>query len=1028
MEAKLYSINGQSVANARSDFTSRGCQLVESSRHKLHLSSIEMAEQWVHKFINTTQEDICITWKVTSVETKPRTTSPPVPFKTSTLQMEASSKLGWSISRTMRVAQELYESGCISYMRTDNVQLSPEAKQAASQAVIARFGTEHVATNSSFTTTHRTTSKKQKKNQNSQFAQEAHEAIRPSILENGTFRTPKEVESTVPNLSSSAVLLYKLIYQRTLAHRMHPRITNHTSVMIEGRRRTINSNSVDDDVLQFRATGFVVVYPGYSLAYNEDDNGNDSSSQKLPKNLAAGQALDLQELAPLQHTTQPPPRFTEATLVKELESLGVGRPSTYASVIQLLRDRAYVMSKTPFGEAYQPPRHMSIAAGSISAVRAAGGEVVFAGGAGGSKSGPLIPSLTAFVVCDLLQKHCPTYIDPTFTASMEDRLDRIARGDESLSGEEQRIAYLSEFYAGEHGLAAQIKRIDETVDPYKARRANLPSLLDKDDDGSNSDSQQPAVGVFVGPWGPYIRWMPKNDDGNATTIPTDNENEDVKRHSVQLPAELAADIPSIKSSALRALLSTKEVGGDVLGAHPEDGRSIRLKTGRFGAYLQWGDDGAEGTTTHSLPRNRATMRKQNDEATSHEERSLGSMLGITLEEAIGYVSLPRTVGTLHGLPITCALGPYGPYLKYNSTYTSLSENDGDVLSIDEETAMKIVTERIIETTKTGLGRGVVANLGEKEDGNVVVKSGRFGKFLNWKNVNVKLPSEYLDNPEEIPLEVAWSLIQVRGKKSGSTTGKKRKQHVLSKAVDIPAPPKRPLSAYLHFCATNRPAVAANSTKSLTAPELSKTLASLWAELNSEERAVYNEMSAKSRDDYDNQRKRWEEEYSNINGNKKNKKTFQNGEIRPKKSKSAYLFFCAAKRPEVAETVKTLGEISKELARRWAETEDRTEYEEMAAADKRRYEEECTALKSSAKTKGTKDNESSASTPRAPSAYMLFCREMRPSIVDEHGEKLPFADTTKKLAMMWKECSEDTRERFHNLAKQGKMETSGPPMG
>ena len=272
-------------------------------------------------------------WQVHSITSRKRTTHPPLPYKTSTLQQEAVRRLGLPVQVTMRAAQQLYEAGCISYMRTDSTVLSRDAQQTVERTVTELFGAEMLSSDES--SRRRSTAKQP----NDKFAQEAHEAIRPAIQANGQFLTPDRLPPQLAN-NGAAAQVYRMIYQRTLAHRMPPLVTNQTQVVLSGRH--------GETELHFRTSGSVVVSPGYTLAYHDDspspsEGGDDSPQQQLPP-LVEGQRLALHALYPVGHETQPPPRYTEASFVKELEALGVGRPSTYAHVVQILRDRAYVGS------------------------------------------------------------------------------------------------------------------------------------------------------------------------------------------------------------------------------------------------------------------------------------------------------------------------------------------------------------------------------------------------------------------------------------------------------------------------------------------------------------------------------------------------------------------------------------------------------------------------------------------------------------------------------------------------------------
>lgn len=294
----------------------------------------------------------------------------------------------------------------------------------------------------------------------------------------------------------------------------------------------------------------------------------------------------------------------------------------------------------------------------------------------------MVPSLSAFVVCSLLEKYCGTYVDPGFTAEMEERLDQIARGEEGA----ERIAYLDEFYAGDDGLAAKVKYIDQNVAAAEARKASLPSMF------LNNADDTDEIGLFVGPWGPYVQNMSATNDTDPSEKPP----------TVKLPSGMATDLSTITPQTLRTLLSCRETNGELMGLHPDDGRQIILKLGPYGAYLQWGEDDEEGVTTHSLPTDLRSARPNTDADDEASHTSLSRMIGLTWDKAVGYVSLPRTVCKLNELPIIAAIGPYGPYLKYNNSNVSLNKKDGDVLTVDSETAQQVVTDGIINKKSSKL--------------------------------------------------------------------------------------------------------------------------------------------------------------------------------------------------------------------------------------------------------------------------------------------------------------------------------------
>jgi hypothetical protein len=326
------------------------------------------------------------------------------------------------------------------------------------------------------------------------------------------------------------------------------------------------------------------------------------------------------------------------------------------------------------------------------------------------------------------------------------------------------------------------------------------------------------------------------------------------------------------------------------------------------------------------------------------------------------------------------------------------------------------------------------------DGSAVrIKDGLFGVYINWKKVNAKLPVEYAENPETIPLEEAWSLILEKG---GISKAAKAGE------IELPTPPKRPKSAYLHFCAEKRPQVA---EKVQSLGEVSKELARLWADTS--DRQPYENLAAEEKAQYEQKKLVWQKECQAILDKSSTKSEGKQSPKKPapKRPKSAYLYFCADKHPHITAT--SLGDVSKVLARLWAETadakEERQKYLGLAAADKKRYEQEmlkhnsevngnaepkkvngqangkatpkkAAVSKKRAVSKKPASTKASPTKKRAPSAYMLFCSENRKTVVDDDGEKLPFGETTKRLAQLWKECDEGVRRRFEDQAAREKQ--------
>ena len=309
---------------------------------------------------------------------------------------------------------------------------------------------------------------------------------------------------------------------------MKPKVTNST---------TITASIGPDFTVKCR--GSVVVEPGWSIL-----GVGDSNETNLPEGLVEGARLTLKNARPTSHSTQPPPRYNEASFVRDLEKAGVGRPSTYASVLDTLRKRAYVRSGTE-------GKGMEVKGGMISAQRAAGISI-------GKGRGPLIPSLTAFVVCDLLEKHLEDYVDMDFTRRMEERLDEIARGEYEGRG------YLKEYYEGEGGLKRKVERMEATVSSDSARLARLPSLLNS------------SVSLFVGPWGPYAV---REQEGVRETAP--------------IPGGMVEDLGAVTERNLRSVLDGRKGNGTLMGEW--EGKKVLLKLGRYGAYLQHGE--GEGSRT-----------------------------------------------------------------------------------------------------------------------------------------------------------------------------------------------------------------------------------------------------------------------------------------------------------------------------------------------------------------------------------------------------------------------------------------------
>jgi DNA topoisomerase-1 len=575
---------------------------------------------------------------VIRVETKPYRRRPYPPFITSTLQQEAARKLRMSSAVTMRVAQRLYENGFITYMRTDSVNLSETAIAAARAQVAELYGERFVPPEP-----RRYTGKVKN-------AQEAHEAIRPA---GDRFRTPGEVAD---ELSPEERALYDLIWRRTVASQMTDAVGSSVSV----RMRAISTAGEECD---FGATGKTITDPGFLAAYVESSDDAEAEAEdaerRLPP-LAKDQSLVAERLEAAGHRTQPPARYTEASLVKALEELGIGRPSTYASIMQTIQDRGYVFKR---GQA-------------------------------------LIPSFTAFAVVGLLERHYPRLVDYGFTATMEDELDEIASGDAA------RVEFLRAFYfGGETGVEGSVARagglkrlVTEQLGEIDAREVNSIPLL-TDDEGRQ-------VVVRVGRYGPYLqRFAP-----GAEPAPGGDGNGTPDQDRAPIPEGLA---PDELTAAKVAELFAGGSGERKLGEHPETGEPIVLKTGRYGPYISHGERNASLLRSHSpetltledalrllrLPRvvgqdpegveilaaagRYGPYIKRGDDTRSLENEE--QLFTITVDEALALLAAPKTRGRraaapplkelgtdpLTGKPLVIKDGRFGPYVTDGETNASL---------------------------------------------------------------------------------------------------------------------------------------------------------------------------------------------------------------------------------------------------------------------------------------------------------------------------------------------------------------------
>ncbi|MEI7717772.1 MAG: type I DNA topoisomerase, partial [Mycobacterium sp.] len=604
---------------------------------------------------------------VASVEDKPYTRRPYPPFMTSTLQQEAGRKLRFSSERTMSVAQRLYENGYITYMRTDSTTLSETAINAARNQARQLYGAEYVYPSP------RQYTRKVKN------AQEAHEAIRPA---GDAFATPDAVRR---ELNGDEFRLYELIWQRTVASQMADARGTTLSLRIAG---VAAGAGADRDVV-FAASGRTITFAGFLKAYvetvDEQAGGEaDDAESRLPQ-LSEGQRLAALELTPDGHATNPPARYTEASLIKALEELGIGRPSTYSSIIKTIQDRGYVFKK-----------------GSA-----------------------LVPAWVAFAVTGLLEQHFGRLVDYNFTAAMEDELDAIA------SGQERRTDWLNNFYfGGEHGVPDSVARsgglkklVGVNIEGIDAREVNSINVFD-DDHGR-------PVCVRVGRNGPYLERMVIGDDGEPTP-------QRANLNDSWTPDELTLELAE-------ELFATPQ-GGRSLGVDPDTGHEIVAKDGRYGPYvtevlpaipdLDAGDTGGDESGAPAKKAKKPTGPKPR---TGSLLRTM-DLQTVTLEDALRLLSLPRVVGVdpSSGEEITAQNGRYGPYLKRGTDSRSLATEE-QMFDITLEDALKIYAEPK-RRGRQGAAAPPLRELGtDPASGQpMVVKDGRFGPYVTDGETNASL--------------------------------------------------------------------------------------------------------------------------------------------------------------------------------------------------------------------------------------------------------------------------------------------------
>ena len=693
--ARLVTLDGRRVATGR-DFNDDGqlrpAALKASAVHLHQVGATAVAEA-----IGRGEP------RVVGVEDKPYKRRPAAPFTTSTLQQEASRKLRMNPRETMRVAQGLYENGFITYMRTDSTVLSGQAVAAARSQVAELYGAEYVPERP------RVYASKSK------GAQEAHEAIRPA---GDHFRTPAQVSG---ELTGAQFRLYELIWKRTVASQMADAVGSTATVTVEVPLTLVAGESRDSgptfSTAGLTASGTVITFRGFLAAYEEgrdaeryqDDAGaaaKDSKDVRLPA-MIAGQELAALDAEASGHETTPPPRYTEASLVKALEEREIGRPSTYAATMSTISDRGYVDHR---GQA-------------------------------------LVPTWLAFAVTRLLEENFTELVDYDFTASMERDLDRIA------AGEEDRVAWLRRFYNGQGGAgteqAAQAASNELEAAAAALRAQGLKGLVDNlgeiDARAVNSIEIGEGITLRVGRYGPYL--------------------EDAEGKRANVPADLAPDELTVDKA--RELFTRAADDGRELGVDPVSGHVIIAKDGRYGPYvtevLPEPEETAEAETAKTAKTAKSTKAKKTTKAAKPKPRTASLLRSmdlstVTLEQALDLLSLPRVVGQdpESGEDITAQNGRYGPYLKKGTDSRSL-ETEEQIFTVTLEQALEIFAQPKRRRGQAA-ARGPLRELGQDPatEKPVVIKDGRFGPYITDGQTNVTVPRS--EDPATISAERAFELL------------------------------------------------------------------------------------------------------------------------------------------------------------------------------------------------------------------------------------------------------------------------------
>ncbi|CAD5992544.1 type I DNA topoisomerase [Agreia sp. COWG] len=674
-EARLARVNGERIASGR-DFDENG--KLKSKATPLD----EAAAQALSAALAAPGVNIA----VTSVDSKPYTRRPAAPFTTSTLQQEASRKLRFSARQTMSVAQSLYENGYITYMRTDSPSLSQQALNAARSQATALYGAETVPDKPRLYTG---------KGKN---AQEAHEAIRPA---GETFRTPTQLSAT---LRGNDFKLYDLIWKRTVASQMADAKGVTASVTIAAGPVTVEGQS-ETALAEFVASGTVITFRGFLHAYeegqDEDRNGPaEPAEAKLPP-LKEGQLLRAVDVDAAGHETSPPPRYTEASLVKTLDELGIGRPSTYASIISTIVDRGYV---TPRGQA-------------------------------------LVPSWIAFSVVRLLEDYFGDLVNYDFTATLENDLDRIA------GGEEDRVDWLNGFYFGNEGHRG-LRNVIDNLGDIDARTVN--SVIIADD-----------ITLRIGKYGPYLEV--RDDDAEADATPRrvnipgdlapDELTEAKARELIDAPVVVDRVIGVNPETGKNVVAKDGRFGPYVTEVDPEPEAVAETAPAEVTSATETTTTAAKKAPAKKPAAKKSTAPKPRT-ASLFKSMDLAT---IDIETALRLLDLPRVVGDdpESGEPITAQNGKFGPYLKKGTDTRSITSEDL-IFEIDLPGALELFAQ-----PKYGARRASSAlkefEAPDPDSGKAIrIKDGRFGAYVTDGVTNATIPKG--ETVEEVDFDRAVQLL------------------------------------------------------------------------------------------------------------------------------------------------------------------------------------------------------------------------------------------------------------------------------